>query len=92
MDDCHDWCLLYEALMMPHFMKTGNQRWKHYRCYLYEIPTHHELQHMKYMIFTGSGRSVYELKIPWLPLVQDLVRKIMNQYSHLRMFAGCFGE
>jgi len=77
---------------MGQLMETGQEKWKFYTGFEYELPTDEDLQTIKCVILPGSGRSVYDKKVEWIPTVLEFIRKVMNQYPHIKIIGGCFGE
>lgn len=77
---------------MGHLIETGDECWKHYFGYSLDLPTEEELSTIKTIIFSGSGYSVYEENVSWIPVVQDYIRTIIRDYPNIKLIGGCFGE
>jgi len=56
------------------------------------LPSEEDLKTLKLIVLSGSGHSVYETDTPWIPLVKDLIRNVYQNYPHIKILGGCFGE
>ena len=77
---------------MGQLLETGDEQWKYYFGFLGELPSDEELKTIKGIILPGSGASVYDNKVSWIPPLLDFIRRVMNEYPHIKLIGGCFGE
>jgi GMP synthase-like glutamine amidotransferase len=77
---------------MGQLTKTGDEKWTYYRAYEENFPSVEDLQNLKAIIIPGSGHSTYSTKTSWIPLLKDFIRRVMNEFPHIRLIGGCFGE
>lgn len=73
-------------------METGDEKWSFHIGYELDFPSEEELKTMKYLIIPGSCRSVYDSTVSWIPAVKEYIRRVFNDYPHIKIFGGCFGE
>ena len=74
-------------------MSSNHQeKWKAYNGYLEILPTDEDLKTIKVLVFPGSGFSVYDEKNKFVEIVGEFVRKVYNEYPHIKMFGSCFGH
>ncbi len=55
------------------------------------MPNDDELKSMKVLVFPGSAMAVYDESNLFVPVVSELIRKVMNQYEDIKLFGSCFG-
>lgn len=92
-DDAPNWPYIYQALFMGQLMNSGDEKWQYYRAFEYQLPSDDDLKTIRAIIFPGSGHAVYnEDKVAWIPPLKDFIRRILNEYPHIRIIGGCFGE
>jgi len=77
---------------MGQLINTGEEKWKFYFGFKHEFPSEEDLETIKAIVFPGSGHSVYNNTVSWIPELQDFIRRIMNEYPQIRFIGGCFGE
>ena len=68
-----------------------DRRWKVYLAYKHEVPNDDELKSMKALVFPGSAMAVYDESNLFVPIVSELIRKVMNHYEDIKLFGSCFG-
>jgi len=73
-------------------MTTGDDKWKFFFGFNNELPSEEDLKTIKTIIFPGSGHSVYDESVSWIPGLKDFIRRIFNEYPQIKMIGGCFGE
>lgn len=73
-------------------MSSGDEKWQHYHGFRGYYPTDEELSTIKLIILPGSGHAVYNLNIEWIPKLQAFIKRVMNNYPHIKWLGGCFGE
>jgi len=56
------------------------------------MPTIEDLQTIKVIIIPGSGHSSYNHTVSWIPPLKDFIRRVMNEFPHIKLIGGCFGE
>lgn len=77
---------------MGQLIENGDEKWQYYFGFNGEFPSDEELQTIKGIILPGSGVSVYNKTVPWIPTLLDFIRRVINEYPHIRIIGGCFGE
>lgn len=61
-----------------------------YNC---EIPTDEELStSIKALIFPGSAHAVHNPSSKFVPTVSAMIRNVMDNYKHIKLFGSCFGH
>jgi len=73
-------------------MKSGEEKWKFFFGCDHELPSEEDLKTLKAIIIPGSGHSVYNANVSWIPLMKDFIRSILNEHPHIKLIGGCFGE
>lgn len=77
---------------MGQLMETGDDKWQFYFGYNHELPSEEDLKTLKAIIFPGSGHSVYDETVTWVPALKEFIRRVINEYPQIRIIGGCFGE
>jgi GMP synthase-like glutamine amidotransferase len=77
---------------MGQLMETGDEKWKFFNAYEYEFPSDEDLATIRTIIFPGSSRSAYDTSVSWVGEVKDFIRRVMNEYPHIKIIGGCFGK
>jgi len=77
---------------MCQLMQRGDQKWKIYKAYNYELPTEEELKSLKVITIPGSPEAVYDTTLPWLPNLEEFIKTVYYNYTHIKLFGVCFGE
>lgn len=70
----------------------SKQKWAHYKAYDLEFPSEEELKHLKGIIIPGSKNAAYDTTTPWIGSLKSLLRKIYDEYPHIRLVGICFGN
>jgi GMP synthase-like glutamine amidotransferase len=77
---------------MGQLIENGEDKWNFYVGHEFELPSEEELQTIKCLILPGSGRSVYDTTVGWIAPLKEFIVRIINDYPHIKIIGGCFGE
>jgi GMP synthase-like glutamine amidotransferase len=79
-------------LFIGQLTRDWDKRWKVYLAFKMELPSEEELKSIKILVFPGSARAVYDEENLFVPVVSEFIRKVMSEYSNIKLFGSCFGH
>jgi len=84
------WVNYYEPLYEG-WLRNKGETWKTYKIYENEFPTEDEIQKLKGILISGSDWSVYDSKIPQIPIFLEKLKNLTQTYPSIKVAGICFG-
>eukprot|EP01017_Pseudomicrothorax_dubius_P014242 TRINITY_DN1665_c0_g2_i2.p1 TRINITY_DN1665_c0_g2~~TRINITY_DN1665_c0_g2_i2.p1 ORF type:complete len:422 (-),score=106.43 TRINITY_DN1665_c0_g2_i2:160-1425(-) len=85
------WENLYEALYMGLYRRPGTS-WTSYEIFRGEFPPTEVLANADGMIISGSKESAYDTSIQWLNDLREMLKKVHDINSNIKIIGICFGH